>query len=249
MTPPEVPPADGPIEVRELSAGHDVELLHQGYAEILLPSFPPDQLESVDVLDEGVASGTTHVGVAVADDRLLGMAVADSFDGVLLLSYVAARPGLRGGGVGSALLTGLLPRWRDRIGAEVVLAEVEDPRRHPVGEFGDPRARLRFYQRLGFGLLPFPFFQPRIRPESRRQHGMLLMVQTTGVPVRASLVRTFVTEYFAGAEGETVDEDPEYAALLALLDRQPAESTPLGVEDLHTVPLLAPTGEAAERTG
>ncbi|MEV1318297.1 GNAT family N-acetyltransferase [Micromonospora arborensis] len=232
MTPSTVDAAIGRIELRDLYDEPDLDLLRRAYVDILLPSFPPDQLEDIDVL---VQSSTTFVGLALHDGAPVGVMVADPFDGVLLLSYLAVRPGIRGGGIGGLLVGRLLPAWRERSGADVVLAEVEDPRLHPAGEFGDPGARLRFYQRAGFGMLPVPFAQPRLRPDALREPGMLLAVQPSDAAVSADLVKSFLIEYFESAEGLEVHDDPEFNALVAVVERQGPELTPLALEQHPTV--------------
>jgi GNAT superfamily N-acetyltransferase len=235
MTPSTVDAAIGRIELRDLAAKPDLELLRRAYADILVPSFPPDQLEDIEVLIE---SSTTLVGVALHDGAPVGVIVADPFDGVLLLSYLAVRPGTRGGGIGGALVGRLLPAWRERSGADVTLAEVEDPRLHPAGEFGDPAARLRFYQRAGFGMLPVPFAQPRLRPDAFREPGMLLAVQPGDAAVPKDLVKSFLIEYYESAEGLEVHDDPEFNALVSVVDRQGSELTPLALDQHPTVPPL-----------
>ncbi|MFY1700542.1 GNAT family N-acetyltransferase [Micromonospora sp. WMMA1923] len=245
MTPPTVDAAIGRIQLVDLSVEPDATLLRRAYTEILAPSFPPDQLDSFEVVTE---SDTVLVGVATHDRSPVGAVVADPFDRVLLLSYLAVRPGIRGGGVGGALLAHLLPAWRERCGSDVVLAEVEDPRLHPAGEFGDPTARLRFYQRAGFGLLPVPFTQPRVRPDARREPGLLLAGWPMAGPVPAAMVRSFVTDYYRSAEGTGPGQDPELDALLTAVEGQGPELAPLTLDRYEQVPLLdVPTRRPGEQ--
>jgi hypothetical protein len=170
---------------------------------------------------------------------------------VLLLSYLAVRPGIRGGGIGAALLRQLLPGWRDRSGSEMVVAEIEDPRAHQPTELGDPTARVRFYQRQGYRLLPVPFVQPRVAADQGRVRGMLLVVapdeRVGDQPVPAHLVRAFLTEYFDSAEGVGADDDPELAALLAIVERGGRQLTPLQPDRYAEIPPLNVPAELLRR--
>ncbi|MGC4855559.1 GNAT family N-acetyltransferase [Micromonospora sp. DT4] len=235
MTPLTVEVAIGRIELRDLFVEPDLDLLRRVHTEILAPSFPPHQLEDVEALGR---STTTFVGVAMDGGSPVGAVVAEPFDRVLLLSYLAVRPGIRGGGIGSALLSQLLPSWRSHSNADAILAEVEDPRMHSTSEFGDPTARLRFYQRAGFGVLPVPFTQPRLRPDAMREHGMLLAVQPVHGAVPRDVVRSFLIEYYESAEGVGVHDDPEFNALVAVVERQALKLTPLALDHYGAVPAL-----------
>ncbi|MEV0002334.1 GNAT family N-acetyltransferase [Micromonospora sp. NPDC050980] len=244
MIPPTVDAALGRIHLRDLSTEPDPALLRRAYREVLAPSFTPDQMVSFESL---ATPGTTWVGVALHDGAPVGVIVTDPFERVLLLSYLAVRPGLRGSGVGAVLLDHVLPAWRRRCGSDVVLAEVEDPRAHAAGDFGDPTARLRFYQRAGFGLLPVPFVQPRVRDDARRERGMFLAVRPGGETVPQDLVRSFVVDYYEDAEGPEVRDDPEFAALLTAVDRQPAALVPLTPDRYAEIPTLDVTAELLRR--
>jgi predicted N-acetyltransferase YhbS len=73
----------------------------------MVPSFPPDELETEEELVSGLRSGRSRVLVAVGTDgNVLGGAVGEYFprSRVMLLAYLAVLPGGRGGGVGSAVL-------------------------------------------------------------------------------------------------------------------------------------------------
>ncbi|WP_019135297.1 hypothetical protein [Cellulomonas massiliensis] len=199
------------------------------HASVLAPSFPPDELETAAGMAEALRRGTLVAAVARGDDgTALGLATGSwsAGTGVLLLSYLAAAPGVRGGGVGGALLGAALAAWVGRLDPLVVLAEVEDPAAvtgdRPV-DHGDPAARLRFYQRRGARSLPVPYVQPALHPGGRRVPGMLLLA----LAVRADLVdddgawrlpaaplRDFLTGYYAQTEGGS--PPPE---LLRPLDR------------------------------
>jgi hypothetical protein len=102
------------------------------------------------------------------------------------------------------------------------LAEIDDPRHHHAHErYGDPWARLRFYQRFNVTAFVAPYFQPSLLPGSTRAyHLMLCRVPPAGSPpeptsAEGARVRAFLAEYFADCEGEGALEDPQVRWLLS----------------------------------
>jgi GNAT superfamily N-acetyltransferase/DNA-directed RNA polymerase specialized sigma24 family protein len=212
------------VEVVDLSgASNQSELIRRLCVEIVQPSIPPGELEAVGSLADRLCSGSEEAFVAAAmvGDVPVGAIVADLLtqSGVLLVSYLAVRPHSRECGVGSALLE-LLPLWRERAAASVVVVEVKDPRFHRLGGFGDPARRLRFYLRGGFAAIPLPFVQPRLGKAGERVDGFLLLAMSGSPTVPAATVRSFVSEYVTRVEGVDPEREMCYAGLLAALDRQ-----------------------------
>jgi GNAT superfamily N-acetyltransferase len=201
------------------------QILGQIYQQILVPSFRPDELESIETIASPLSAAQPTRDAAAAVDRsgtALGAAIGDwdPTSRVYLLTYLAVRPGVRSQGVGTQLMQHMLTLRRER-GALLMLAEVDDPRRYPVSDTGDPTARLAFYERFGARVLELPYFQPRLFPTSQRVHGMLLLVFDVDPAVlagraepvmRGDALVTFLRGYFAATEG-TDDDDPERAQL------------------------------------
>ena len=200
------------------------------YADILTPSFPPEERGTLEDLRTGAAEGYTVVLAALDDQgRPLAAAVGDwsADSGVALLSYLAARPGLRGGGVGGELLTAATANWRERWQPALMLAEIEDPGAHGASDgYGDPDKRVRFYARHGVRALAVPYFQPGLTAGSPRVYGvMLCAVDVTAAgagaepdTVDGARVARFMTGYLNSCEG-AVGSDPACVALFAALDR------------------------------
>lgn len=221
------------------AAGDDPELLRRVYEEVLRPSFTADELPDRDEFVEGVGGdGGDLVLVALDGDAIAGAAVTGPADptSITLLSYLAATPGGRSRGVGSFLMGGLLDGWRSGR-AMLVVAEVHDPRAHPVADDERPEDRLRFYARAGATVLG-PWVQPRLSPDVERVSGMLLLdLYRTEETIPAGVLGDFAEGYFAVVE-DGVPTDPEYLELRRRLD-----AAPLGpgvpVLDFATVPLLS----------
>jgi GNAT superfamily N-acetyltransferase len=213
-------------------------LIRRLCVEIVQPSIPPGELEPS--LADRLCSGSEEAFVAAAmvGDVPVGVIVADLLarSGVLLLRYLAVRPNSRDSGVGSALLE-LLPVWRDRTAASVVVVEVEDPRFHRMGGFGDPAGRLRFYMHAGFAAIPLPFVQPRLRKAGERVDGFLLLATSDSGTVPAATVRSFVLEYVAKVEEVDAEREMCYTGLLAALDRK---DDPLSLVPLERYTDIAP---------
>ncbi len=150
------------------------------HADILTPSFPPHELMTLERLTDEVENGTTSVRV-VRDEsgELAGTVIGTWYPEarVLLIDYLALRPGQRGGGLGGALLSTSLEAWAAQYDPCIILAEVEHPDHHDAHpQHGDPEARLRFYARQGARLLPLPYFTPGVGEGAVRVGGMMLTV-------------------------------------------------------------------------
>ena len=166
-----------PLPVVEPATQAELSAVH---SEILEPSFPAYELMSLERLAYDVEHGDTSVRVIRGDDgELAGCAIGTWYEAarVLLLDYLALRPGARGGGLGGALLNSSVAAWSKQYDPCVVLAEVEHPDHHDAHpEHGDPEARLRFYAREGARLLPLPYFTPGVGEGMPRVGGMMLAV-------------------------------------------------------------------------
>ncbi|TDC38083.1 GNAT family N-acetyltransferase [Micromonospora sp. 15K316] len=201
------------------------------YRQVLLPSFPEDQLVTGESLLADLHDGVGEVFVARDDaGALLGGAVGSWYEGprVMLLSYLAVAEEGRGTGVGSLLLGHLVPEWAERYDPCLIVAEVERPDQHPGNRaHGDSEARLRFYARLGARALDLPYFQPALDRQKARVHGMLLLLLHAAPEfagehpesVAAGPLRGFLTEYLVETEGEVARQDPATSALWQGLDR------------------------------
>ena len=200
------------LELVDLGPGDD--LLDRLYREVLEPSFAPAELEELDDMREALAEPARSVVVALAGGEVVGGAVGDwdPESRVALLSYLAVKPGLRGRGIGGRLMRHVAAWW-ERPDALAGLAEVDDPRHHSPGEYGDPVARLRFYERVGAEVLDLPYTQPEVRAGEGRVAGMLLLAFTVAPdalapgPARAlrpDVLATFLRGYYEDAEGAGV---------------------------------------------
>jgi GNAT superfamily N-acetyltransferase len=219
------------ISITEIdgAAGDDVAAF---YHRVLVPHFPPDELEASSDFVAGMKSGTTRALAArTADGVIAGGAVGDWFpqSHVLLLSYLAVSAEGRGVGTGGLLMRAVTEVWGSEFSPALFVMEVEDPRYHHGDvNFGDPEARVRFYERLGARALPVPYFQPALgshRPEARRVPHLILMVfgGTEALPgtrqVDGQTVEVFLTEYLEGCEGAIGPDDTDAQRMLAACRR------------------------------
>jgi GNAT superfamily N-acetyltransferase len=239
------------MKVRDLRAEADDSLLHRFYVDVLRPSFDQDELMDAEALARGVRSDddpSTLASVAVDDDgSVLGGIAAELYEsvGVLLLAYLAVRPGMRGRGVGTALATRVVPAWFEDPRVAIAIGEVHDPRFWPEDRADE---RLRLYDRLGGRVLAVPFVQPALGAGASRVRGFLLLafhvaarahVMVDGRDaVSADLLARFVRRYFEQTEGARPPYDAELAGLLELIERD--EGIPLlSVADYERVRPLA----------
>lgn len=202
------------------------------YRLVLAPNFPDDELETSEAFAAGLVFGETRALVARTDDGVIvGGAVGDIFSrsNVLLLSYLAVPAERRGSGTGGLLMRAVTEVWGSRLNPALFIMEVEDPRyHHSDANFGDPEARVRFYERLGARALPVPYFQPALGsrgPSARRVPHLMLMVfggtrmPQSGQGVDGPLVELFLTEYLEGCDGPVRSDDADAQRMLAACRR------------------------------
>jgi GNAT superfamily N-acetyltransferase len=202
------------------------------YQQVLQPSFPADVLIGLDELQEIANRDSGSVWLAQdADGTILGGAVGewDESVRVVLLGYLAVRPGIRGGGIGGPLFLAALDSWRQKFRPCLVLAEIEDPA-VPVHsgseDHGDAGARLRFYLSRGSRVLDIPYFQPALEPGADRVSGLLLIVSHADPDfagpeegtIDPEVVRRYLEHYQIQYEGK-VATDEQAMEMWRALDR------------------------------
>lgn len=215
-----------PIQVDDMRSAGSVSRYDEIYREILHPSFRPDELDPPGAVFDVVApAGRYHVsGLCALDgDAPVGCVLAYPFpvSQVLLIGYVAVKSAYRGRGVGGLLLDAAAQKWFGTADFTLVLAEVEDPRHHPVADDIDPTRRVSFYARRGARVVCGPYFQPKLGGYGKKRvYDIFLTVLSGNGPddsVRAAQVASFLLEYFRGS-GEGRDwprfDDEEGTQLL-----------------------------------
>ncbi len=169
------------VETVDLSADPDSRFIERVYYELLRPAFPPEELDPLEVIRDGL--------MGVGKDEIVGLCARRGADepvgciiaypyrgsGVLLIGYLAVRADMRSKGIGSLLLDKGRSTWYGAPWCQLVVAEIEDPRHYPRGET-DPARRAAFWFRHGAELLLVPFFQPRVREQLPRVYDMFLVV-------------------------------------------------------------------------
>jgi len=218
---------DDALAFHDLDADFDADLLSRMHREVLVPSFSEDELDDVETMTRGLRGEgpvRTLASVALEGDEVVGGVVGEVYEAeeVLLLAYLAARPGGRGRGVGSALLEHVAPRWYPRV--RLAVGEVHDPRRWSNVPDEDPVSRLRFYERVGARVLGVPFVQPALDAGGARIEGFLLIAfhvdpgvevdEDGAASIRSDVVGRFVRSYYETAEGAREPYDSQLARLL-----------------------------------
>jgi GNAT superfamily N-acetyltransferase len=207
----------------------DFQFVPEFYRTVIVPSFPPDELETEEELIGGLRAGRSRLLIARdADGTIAGGAVGEYFprSDIMLLAYLAVRPGDRGNGLGATLLQAARDAWMAELNPRLIVLEVEDPREATSSvAFGDPVARVRFYERYGVRALPLPYVMPALSPGAERVHRLMLMVLAgADVPPGTAAadgqhVARFIAEYFEQYEGPAQPGDSELDRLLAACAR------------------------------
>ena len=217
-------------------------LLRELHEKVLAASFPPEEYIPPTTFEP---VGELALIASDDDGLVLGGAIGELYSAALLLGYLAVRPGLRGGGVGSTLLAAVKERWVGQ--RPVTFLELDDPRYHqPDAGYGDPAARLRFYGAFGIRLLAIPYFQPRLRDDLPRGYHLFLGVippegEAPPTTMPASEVTGFLEEYFEACEGDGALADPGVRWLLDAVGGQ-QEISLVDVGEYDGLPDIVPPG-------
>ena len=224
----------GSIDIVD-AAGLSTPAFEDLYDNVLVPSFPPDELLTLEEF-RGGNTGESRTPAFVMVERARPIAAAfgdfDPDSGMLLLAYLATRADRRSLGLGRRLLIHALEGWR-QLRPAAVLAEIEDPAAHGTSSFGDPVARVRFYHSVGATRLDLPYCQPALRPGANRVRGMLLIsFAAAGDPaggVPADRLAAYLRGYLAVCEGlsdTAADADADFGPIFARLDALAAGPVP-----------------------
>jgi GNAT superfamily N-acetyltransferase len=216
------------IDIRLAEPG---PLFDQLFREILVPSFPPDELCTYEDVRRYIGNGQPAWVAVDESGEVVGGAVSewDPERRVMLLAWLAIRPGQRGSGIGGRLLEAAMSVWRSEYAPCVVLAEVEDPAQHHASElYGDPVLRQRFYLSRGARILDLPYFQAALGPGLSRVAGVHLMVLHIDPPLQgaavdtvdATVLRRYLETYQRETEGK-VGTDEQARRLWDALDAHP----------------------------
>lgn len=188
-----------------MSQLHD-DHLRALYRELLRPAFPDEELVTEEAFVAGCHRRDYLLHELADDGQTVALAVGEHHPAsqVLLVSWLAVRPGVRGGGFGGRVLDGALAAWEELLQPVLVLGEVEHPSTALQSmDFGDPAARVRFYHRRGVRALPVPYAQPPLREGGRSVDGLMLVVlrhdgHVPGTSIPAEPVRRFLADWLEG---------------------------------------------------
>lgn len=201
------------VDCREIS----LETFELVYRDLLEPAFPPAELDTLQSMQMMYLTGGAPGIIALLDDTPMAVALGAYHEpsDLLLLSYLTVRSSHRGAGIGATILRRAIDGWGERYKPAAIIAEIEDPRFHASVKYGDPSARLRFYDRAGSFVFPFQYFQPALSEGLPRVRGMLLIcLQSHTDSIPANSIARFLDDYITACEGDDVRErDAEYLAM------------------------------------
>ncbi len=129
--------------------------VREQFTAILCRSFPPNEHESVESIDQRLAGGARLYGAFSGED-LVGFALMLALDveGVYLLDYLAVADTHRNQGLGHAFLDHLRAEYGSIEGAAGILLEVESDQWGTEEERYLRARRVAFYRRNGAVSLP-----------------------------------------------------------------------------------------------
>ena len=250
------------VQIRDMGTEVSTSLNKLIYRELLKPTFGPDELDTLATVLDGLAKGSYEawglcaldgdapVGCVLGYPYALGDPYGDSR--ALLIGYLAVKRGLRGGGIGRKLMDAAQQRWYGEPNIDLVVAEIEDPRRYPAGDDIYPEKRVKFYAAGGAQIVVGPYFQPKLEGKGKKRvYGLFLTVLHASTQVispdnslSAGLLAKFLLQYFRDS-GEGSDwpqpTDKEGNRLLDWYRYRPATAHlhPLGEYAQIEIPWVA----------
>ncbi len=195
----------------------EIGLLRSFYDGLYTQEFPdPDERELLENMERYLqlkAAGwyglnNYHILLLTEAEEIVGGVVADYFErsNVGVIEFMVVDPARRGRGLGKRLLEEITQRFHQdaeragRAPLNGICGEVNDPyRRCDVQEHLDGFARMRMWDRFGFGLLDFPYVQPALSEGQDAVTGLGLMFRPERDEYRsqvpAELVEHIVADY------------------------------------------------------
>lgn len=199
-----------PIEIQKLVTAPEETM--ESIRSLYEMSFPKEELRSFEQIKQEISSPTeerrTHMIAALDGEKVLGLSIFVLFPTASLgyLWFLCVDPNTRGLGLGGRLYCDSI-EWLKRdakaLGVDLrgVIFEVEriTTEAHPI--FGDPRRRIRFYERLGALMVAgYDYHQPPIPP-----HGpvalQLMFHPMVGRPCDSPTLAQAVSEFLRLAQG------------------------------------------------
>lgn len=152
------------------------------FYNILLNSFPPDELRSRQEHLELLDVPEYNVWAYYNAGQLQGFLTVWDLDGFAFIEHFAVKSSCRNSGLGSKLLQELAQKLGKRLCLEAELPETELAKR-----------RLDFYRRNGFAVNTYPYLQPALEVG---KSPVPLYVLTTGGIVNQEEFESLVTEIY-----------------------------------------------------
>lgn len=119
------------------------------FADIYKVSFPVNEQRNYAQQEKAFADARYYLLTMIEDGKVLSFVAYWDFNTYIYIEHLAVNPELRGKNIGSHMLN----RFAEKAG-KTILLEI-DPVKDEVSE-----KRLRFYQKLGYKMNPYPHFHP-----------------------------------------------------------------------------------------
>lgn len=141
------------ITFREITASHPHYCRH--FWRLYTHSFPPEERRTMSQQLQLDYQHHYHLLQIFSQDIPIGFITYWDFPFCIFFEHFAIAPEARGGGIGTAVLEALKIHFVRR----TFLLEVEPPTEELQ------QRRIKFYQKSGFYLLPYPYVQPPYQKE------------------------------------------------------------------------------------
>lgn len=151
--------------------------------ELYRAAFPENERRGLDYHIETMSKEQFHCDVVLDNDEPIGILFWWDLGEFTFVEHLATIPTVRGKGYGSQILNKLISS-----GEKPILLEVE----HPCNEIC--RRRIKFYERIGFVLNHYPYYQLSFK--QIKGEPLSLLVMTHPKAITESELKSFISKEF-----------------------------------------------------
>ncbi|HBZ02125.1 MAG TPA: N-acetyltransferase [candidate division Zixibacteria bacterium] len=186
--------------------------------EIYRQSFPENERQPIDKIEERVKAGFSDLIVGEKDGIVVFMAILYPLRGTnyILLDYIATAPDYRNQGIGAEFMMETIESLQKE--RKFLLLEVDDPQFGESKE--DKQRRVGFYQRLGAKIFKdVKYFLPPFSSDFPTEMILMMLPAPKGMIIEGAVVRNLIQQIYR----ELYDRGPDDRLLKSIIGDVPGQ--------------------------